>query len=261
MKAHHVEIILIIALLFDALAVYRGFETEELTNDIEENLINSLDENLMGSKHLQKFSLETMAYLEGWLSSWSEYQKGNHSNSEQVLTKTTAQYISQTQSLSDGYNKSVSNSTFLKASIKNQRLKRVNINNHKRAFELINVFLLIIAIICLCGQKNTPETLLAEIEKEKRELKLLKKFAEKMDVLLIEDMKESWKSKGHTLNGLGKYEEAIRAYDKAIMIAPNDADTWYRKGLILKLIGQTEDADAAFEKAKELDLQSDPSIV
>jgi tetratricopeptide (TPR) repeat protein len=259
-KAHHVEMILIIALFFDALAVYCGFETEEITNNIEENLLNSLDENLIGSKHLQKFSLETMVYLEGWLTSWREYQTGSYLKSEQTLTKTTAQYKSQTQILSDKYNKSISNSTLLKNNTINQSLERVKINKYKRGLELINVILLIIAIICLYGQKDIHEALQSEIEKQKKELQSFKEFAEKLDSLLIEDMKESWKNKGNTLNSQGKYEKAIQAYDKAIMIAPHDADTWYRKGLILKLLGQTEDADEAFEKAKELDLQPDPDI-
>ena len=60
----------------------------------------------------------------------------------------------------------------------------------------------------------------------------------------------------------GKYDEAIKAYDKAIEQCPLDAmkpmgaETWYKKGIALQALGRTSEADAAFAKAKELGYQA-----
>lgn len=50
----------------------------------------------------------------------------------------------------------------------------------------------------------------------------------------------------------GKYDEAIKAYDEAIRLDPNDADAWNNKGLVLEYFGRTAEANTAFAKAKEL---------
>jgi Flp pilus assembly protein TadD len=54
---------------------------------------------------------------------------------------------------------------------------------------------------------------------------------------------------------MGRYDEAIMAYDEAIRLAPYYAavaSTWNNKGVALKALGRTAEADAAFTKAKEL---------
>ena len=56
-----------------------------------------------------------------------------------------------------------------------------------------------------------------------------------------------WLNKARALGTLGKYQEAIKACDKAIGLDPKYAIAWYSKGQILK--GQ---ADAAIAKAREL---------
>ena len=38
-----------------------------------------------------------------------------------------------------------------------------------------------------------------------------------------------WYSKGDVLNRLGRYEDAIRCYDKALKLDPQDARAWYNK--------------------------------
>jgi Flp pilus assembly protein TadD len=49
-----------------------------------------------------------------------------------------------------------------------------------------------------------------------------------------------------------KNEDAIKAYDEAIKLDPNDGLTWNNKGEALKSLGRTTEANAAFAKAKEL---------
>jgi tetratricopeptide (TPR) repeat protein len=63
---------------------------------------------------------------------------------------------------------------------------------------------------------------------------------------------DDWFNKGVALDDPGKYEEAIKAYDRAIEINPQDTKAWYNKGTVLKALGRTIEADAAFTKAKEL---------
>ena len=50
---------------------------------------------------------------------------------------------------------------------------------------------------------------------------------------------------------MGKYYEAIKAYDEAIQLDPNDAAAWYNKGVALDALGKTTEANAAFTEAKE----------
>jgi tetratricopeptide (TPR) repeat protein len=63
---------------------------------------------------------------------------------------------------------------------------------------------------------------------------------------------EGWFNKGVALADLGKYDEAIRAFDKAIEINPQYVAAWAGKSIVLKALGRTAEADAAFAKVKEL---------
>ena len=54
---------------------------------------------------------------------------------------------------------------------------------------------------------------------------------------------------------MGKYDEAVKAYDEAIRLAPYYpavATTWHNKGVALKALGRNEEGDAALARAKEL---------
>lgn len=62
----------------------------------------------------------------------------------------------------------------------------------------------------------------------------------------------AWRSKGVAFGEQGNYDEALKAFDKAIEINPLDAKAWYNKGITLKSLGRTTEADAAIAKAKEL---------
>jgi curved DNA-binding protein CbpA len=65
-----------------------------------------------------------------------------------------------------------------------------------------------------------------------------------------------WNNKGLALNSLGKYDEAITSYDKAIGIDPNDADAWNNKGLALNSLGNDDEAKKCYDKSKELEYDS-----
>ena len=62
-----------------------------------------------------------------------------------------------------------------------------------------------------------------------------------------------WNNKGLALDSLGKYDEAITSYDKAIKIDPNDADAWNNKGLALDSLGKYDEAITSYDKAIKID--------
>ena len=64
-----------------------------------------------------------------------------------------------------------------------------------------------------------------------------------------------WYDKGYTLYNMGKYEEAIQAYDKAIEIDPRYADAWNNKGAVLENMGKYDEAIQACDKAIEINPQ------
>lgn len=50
----------------------------------------------------------------------------------------------------------------------------------------------------------------------------------------------------------GEHEVAIKAYDKAIEINPENADAWYNKGFALYELGKYEEATKAYDTAREI---------
>ena len=56
------------------------------------------------------------------------------------------------------------------------------------------------------------------------------------------DFRDAWSNKGVTLVALGRHEEALEAYNKAIDIKPGLHETWYSKGNALNALGRHDEA-------------------
>jgi tetratricopeptide (TPR) repeat protein len=65
-----------------------------------------------------------------------------------------------------------------------------------------------------------------------------------------------WVSKGNALIKLDKYDEAIKAFDEALDVAPMSATAWSGKGSALQKLGKDDEAIKAFDKALNLDPMS-----
>ncbi len=60
-------------------------------------------------------------------------------------------------------------------------------------------------------------------------------------------------SKGFSLDREGRYDEAIRCYDKLLELDPRYAVAWYNKGNSLDALGRDEEAIRCYDKALEVD--------
>ena len=63
----------------------------------------------------------------------------------------------------------------------------------------------------------------------------------------------AWNNKGNVSLSQGKYDEAIQAYDKAIKLDPKLAPAWNNKGNALYKQGKYDEAIQAYDKAIEMD--------
>ena len=62
-----------------------------------------------------------------------------------------------------------------------------------------------------------------------------------------------WHNKGNNLVTLGRHEEAVRCYDRALELEPRNAGTWSDKGVSLRRLGRLEEAIDCHEEALEHD--------
>tara|TARA_B100000586_G_C19801355_1_gene298256 strand:- start:38 stop:490 length:453 start_codon:yes stop_codon:yes gene_type:complete len=67
--------------------------------------------------------------------------------------------------------------------------------------------------------------------------------------LLYKTQVLAWINKGKALYELGRPEEAIECFDKAIELDPKKASAWYNKGTALTNLGRPEEAIECFDKA------------
>ena len=56
------------------------------------------------------------------------------------------------------------------------------------------------------------------------------------------DLHEAWYNRGISLKNLGRYEEAISSYDKAVEFKPDKHQAWYNKACGYALQGNIEQA-------------------
>ena len=62
-----------------------------------------------------------------------------------------------------------------------------------------------------------------------------------------------WNHKGCSLVALGRADEAIACFDKALAIEPRAAHNWYNKGTAFYKLGRYKEAGGCFQQALELD--------
>jgi tetratricopeptide (TPR) repeat protein len=62
-----------------------------------------------------------------------------------------------------------------------------------------------------------------------------------------------WNTKGETDHVMGRYEEAVAAYDKAVSLDPSFGKAWRNRGLSLSLLNRTTEAEESYEKALKID--------
>ncbi len=67
---------------------------------------------------------------------------------------------------------------------------------------------------------------------------------------------DAWNNKGDALTELNRSDEALKAYDKAIEINPQNTDAWNNKGDALSKQNKYDEAKKAFDKAIEIDSQN-----
>lgn len=68
-----------------------------------------------------------------------------------------------------------------------------------------------------------------------------------------DDYAWAWGRKGRTLRLLDRYDEALICYDKALKIKPDDAWSWNGKGIVLERMKLYEDALRHYEMATKLE--------
>lgn len=63
-----------------------------------------------------------------------------------------------------------------------------------------------------------------------------------------------WMNKGVSLANLGRKEDEIPCYDRALELNPNYAEAWFNKGVALRALAQFREALVCFEQAQRLGL-------
>ena len=63
---------------------------------------------------------------------------------------------------------------------------------------------------------------------------------------------DEWYNEGVYLDQSRKYDEAIKAYDKALKINPQYAEAWINKGIALANLKKYEEATKAYDKALKI---------
>jgi tetratricopeptide (TPR) repeat protein len=239
-QKRRIEIFITSALLLSLITSYIDFKKEDYTNIIEDNLANALDENIVVTRMYENVITDAIALVDYDLSYVHESLRGNiagRDRNKQVLVEKTEEYKCKINNVSAEYNRSLSNSTKLKEKTEASIYWRNKINAYRNVPDSLAAILLFVALYLTMQYKGHKE---------------IKDSIKKLEDLLIEDMGDAWNNEGRMLYDLGKYDDAIRAYNKAIKIKPQYEAAWNNKGIALEALGKTTEANAAYAKAKEL---------
>ncbi|WP_455392776.1 tetratricopeptide repeat protein [[Eubacterium] cellulosolvens] len=68
-----------------------------------------------------------------------------------------------------------------------------------------------------------------------------------------QDSDSAWNNKGVILTKMGKYNEAIESFDKALRINPGVSNIWLNRGIALVKLNEFEEALDCFDRALQLD--------
>ncbi|MGJ5673865.1 MAG: tetratricopeptide repeat protein [Nostochopsis sp.] len=66
------------------------------------------------------------------------------------------------------------------------------------------------------------------------------------------DDHQAWLNRGVALRYLGRNQEAIASWDKALEIKPDDHQAWLNRGVALRYLGRNQEAIASWDKALEI---------
>ena len=66
-------------------------------------------------------------------------------------------------------------------------------------------------------------------------------------------------NRGSLLHSLGRYDEALKAFDRALALQPSLPTTWHNRGLALSMLGQRAEALRSFERVLEIDPGNRPA--
>jgi len=58
----------------------------------------------------------------------------------------------------------------------------------------------------------------------------------------------AWNNKGNALARLGKFEDALRCYDRALEIDPGYRGAWVNKGFVLTKLGRFDEAASCADR-------------
>jgi Flp pilus assembly protein TadD len=70
-----------------------------------------------------------------------------------------------------------------------------------------------------------------------------------------------WNDTGAALESLGRYQDALACYDRALALNSRDDLTWVHRGTVLEALGRTEDALACCDHALQLNPRSEQALV
>ena len=70
----------------------------------------------------------------------------------------------------------------------------------------------------------------------------------------------AWHSKGSAFYQLGKYKEAVESYSRTLEKNPYDMEAWYGKGISLYELGEYNKAVEAFDKVLEIDPENKKAL-